>query len=306
MVLSIALISLIALLYQNCGQSGFRYSRGELASSSESGQTIPAPSPYVSTTPSPTPSSTVSPTRTPSPTPTTTPPATPTPIPTPPTSTNFPSEMTFSRNNLDFFYSDILSNSTPNSYIEIVLTLDTSNFFNRVIDDGGHLVFAYNLSGESHVIDPASGTRDHCGPIIRHGRTLFDQARGFILLRNGTLAGEHWQAGKAFGVHELGWGFDPISNPIFTVRIRAGYRDGNYGNKMEIDFYKGTSLTGSRLTGASLPWGWNWTGQHGFAFGAIGPFVSPNDTNCSETTDAGSASGAKIPISNFSIRVYNQ
>lgn len=221
------------------------------------------------------------------------------------TASSFPSSLTFTRNDLDYLYSDVKTSSVNTAYNELIITLDTTNFFNTVTQPNDHIIFAFDTTGDSSVIDPGTGTRDHCGPIDRHGQRLFDQARGFIITRSGQLYAEHWYAGAGLGLYDMGFGFDPLNalNKIFTVRIRAGYRVGIYGEKMEIAVFRGTTTTGTLLKGGSVPWGWDWTGSHRFLLGAIGQFVSPNDTGCIETSAAGPSVGATIGISNFSYNI---
>lgn len=217
---------------------------------------------------------------------------------------SFPSALTFSRNDLEFHYSNTLTNSDPAQYMQVVMTLNTTNFFNTMTRADGHIIMALNPRGQSHVFAP-NGTRDHCGPVIRNGEYVFDEARGFIILRNGQLMAEHWYAGAGAGLTDLGYGFNPITNPIFTVRIRGGYRTGSLGDRMEIDVFSGTTTAGPLLTGASIGWGWDWNGQHRFLLGAIGYFVEPATTGCVETSAAGASVGSTIAISNFAMTLHS-
>jgi hypothetical protein len=217
------------------------------------------------------------------------------------TGSAFPSDLTFTRNDLEFLYSEVKTSSVNTAYMEIIMTLDTTNFFNTMTRSDGHIVFAFDPVGDSSVY--SGGTRDHCGQIVRHGQPLFDQARGFTLLRNGQIYSEHWFPGAGAGLTSLGYGFDPLVNKIFTVRLRAGYRSGTYGEKMEIDIFNGTSTSGSVLTGSTVSWGWDWSGSHRFLLGAIGYFVDPSSTGCIETTANGASYGATIGISNFSFNI---
>lgn len=222
----------------------------------------------------------------------------------------FPSSMTMVRNNLEFLYSGTKTTTANTAYVELIMTLDTTNFFNLATGADDHIVFALDTAGDSSVF-ALDGTRDHCGQIVRHGVPLWDVARGFIIKRNGVLAAEHWYAGKpagtpGFGLFEFGVAFNPLSIPVFTVRIRAGYRVGTYGEQMEIDIFNGTSTASPLLTGGAVPWGWDWTGQHKHAFAAIAAgFQDPNITGCVESSALGSAYGATIGISNYSFNVYN-
>jgi hypothetical protein len=213
----------------------------------------------------------------------------------------FPSALTFTRNDLNFLYTETKTTTDPGKYMELIMTLDTTNFFNIMTRPDGHIVFAFDPSGDSSVF--SGGTRDHCGQIVRNGQPLWDQARGFILLRTGELMAEQWYPGAGFALESLGTSFSPLTNPVFTVRLRAGYRIGPYGEKMEIDIFNGTSTSGSILAGSTKVWGWDYSGSHRFSLAAIGNFVDPSTTGCVETSAAGSFAGATIGISNFSFNM---
>ena len=220
----------------------------------------------------------------------------------------FPSTMVLTRNDIEFLYSGVKTSTVPTAYIELTMTIDSSNFFNKATDPTDHIIFGIDNRGDSSVIAP-DGTRDHCGPIIRHGAPLFDEARGFILLRNGTLMAEHWYLGKpagtfGAGLYDMGFAFDPLTTPIFTIRIRAGYRSGSYGGKLEVDFFNGPNTSSPLLSGGGVPWGWDWSGTHKFILGAIASgFLNPNSTSCVESSGTGNAYGATIGISNLSFNV---
>ena len=221
------------------------------------------------------------------------------------TAPSFPSSMVMERNDLEFIFSEVKTSSSPSSYMEITFTLDTTNFWNKLPNPNDHLVFALDPIGDSSVFAP-NGTRDHCGPITRHGKNMFDTARGFFLTRSGNLVAEHWFIGAGFGTFDLGPAFDPLNalNKVFTVRIRAGYRTGTYGDKMEIDIFRGTSTSGTLLTGGEVQWGWDYIGQHRFAIGAIClNFVDPNNSGCIESTRLGVSYGATLGISNVNFSI---
>lgn len=218
---------------------------------------------------------------------------------------DFPSSIVMERNDLEFVYSGVKTSSVNTSYMEIVFTLDTTSLWDKLPYATDHIVFALDPRGDSSVFAP-NGTRDHCGPITRHGSNLFDEARGFILDRAGNLKAEHWYAGSGFGLYDMGFGFDPLNalNKVFTVRIRAGYRNGTYGERMEIDIFRGTTTGGIVLTGGSVPWGWDWSGQHKFALGVIcSDFVSPNSTGCVESTRLGTSYGGTLGVSNMNFSI---
>lgn len=217
----------------------------------------------------------------------------------------FPTSMTMTRNDLEFVYSGVKTSTVNTAYMEIVMTIDASNFWSFLPNSNDHMVFALDPVGDSSVVAP-NGTRDHCGQILRHGEPLFDQARGFILAKDGGLLAEHWYQGAGFGLYDMGFGFDPTNpiNHIFTVRIRAGYRAGAYGERMEIDIFRGTSTAGTVLTGGGVSWGWDWSGNHRLVLGAICTnFVSPNTTGCIESTRLGNSYGATVGISNFNFTI---
>ncbi len=226
------------------------------------------------------------------------------------TTPSFPSVMTMARNNLEFLYSGYKASSANTAYMELIMTLDTSNFFNLATNSADHIGIALNADGDSSVTAP-DGTRDHCGQIARHGMPLWDVARGFILYRDGRIWSEHWYQGHpagtpGFGYNDYGFCFNPLLIPIFTVRIRAGYRVGTYGERMTLDVFAGSGLGGTLLTSLEVAWGWDYTGNHRFAlFGIATGFVSPDSTGCIETSAAGSAAGATVGISNYSFNIYN-
>lgn len=223
---------------------------------------------------------------------------------------SFPSSMVMTRNNLEFLYSGYKTTSASTGYMEVIMTLDTSAFFNLATNTNDHIGVALNTAGDASVFAP-DGTRDHCGAIIRHGMPLWDVARGFIIFRDGRIWSEHWYEGApagtpGFGYTDFGYCFNPLLVPVFTVRIRAGYRVGTYGERMAIDVFAGSGTGGTLLAGLESPWGWDYSGNHRFTlFGIATGFVAPSATGCVETSAAGSAYGATVGISNFNFNVYN-
>lgn len=209
--------------------------------------------------------------------------------------------ISLTRNDLDFVYSSTVSR-VAEPWVEIVLTVNCTNFFNYSTHPISHLVFALECRGDSSVYY-SNGTRDHCGQIVRNGMPLFDGARGFIIDRAGNLKAEHWYDGAGFGLYDFGYTFNPLTTSLFTVRIRAGYRSSSsFANYMSMEIYSGTSTSGTYLGGGGVPWGWDWPGSTRFAFGGIGAgFISPNDTGCVETSAAGPSVGATAYIGNFSM-----
>lgn len=214
---------------------------------------------------------------------------------------SFPSSLTLLRNDLNFIYSDTKTSSDSSKYMEIIMTIDMSSFFSTMTNPDGHIVFALDPIGDSSVF--SGGTRDHCGQILRNGQPLWDQARGFIIKRNGRMYAEHWYAGAGFGLDDLGTPFNPLVNTVVTVRLRAGYRVGPYGERMEIDVFNGTNTSGTLLAGSSRSFGWDYSGNHRFALAGIGYFVDPSSTGCIETTANGASYGSTVGISNFSFNI---
>lgn len=222
------------------------------------------------------------------------------------TSFTFPSNVTLSRNDLEFVYSDYKTSSNSSSYIELQYTMDTTNYFNKATNDAvDHIVLAaLDPRGDSSVMY-SNGTRDHCGQIARHGQPLWDGSRGFILFRGGRMAAEHWYDGAGIALGVDGFGFSPITHPVFTVKIRAGYRTGTYAESMELWVYQGTSTAGTLLANIYVPWGWDYTGNHRFAIACIASgHVDPSATGCIETTaQPAVTNGATLAISNLSFNV---
>jgi len=214
-----------------------------------------------------------------------------------------------SQNDLDFRYATPRTSSDPLSFSEITFTVDCSNFFNYATNADDHIVFCLDPTGTADTFAP-DGTRKHCGAITRYGEKLFDQGRGFLINRAGSLVLEQWFPGKpvsgpgspgGFGVIDYGFAFNPLTTTVFTVRIRAGYRDGTYGEKMSVDIFAGTSVGGTLLTGFTASWGWDYTGSHRFCLAGISMgFVPPASTGCVEKATAGPANPAALTISNFS------
>lgn len=225
------------------------------------------------------------------------------------TTPSFPSSLTFTRNDLEFAYSSVINSTNPDAYAELICTFDLSNFWTKATSSFDHFIIAFDTKGDSSVFAP-DGTRDHCGQIARNGQPLWDEARGFILYRDGRFSAEHWYAGKpagtpGFGIFDFGSTWNPVATSVFTVRMRAGYRSGTYGEKMEIDYFAGTTTGGALLGGGLVPWGWDWTGNHKLAIaGIMSGFISPNDSGCIETSAAGPGAGAVIGVSNFNFNTY--
>lgn len=219
-----------------------------------------------------------------------------TPTDPPPT----PSQLTLSVNDLDFYYLPAITSSDPTKYIDLFCAINTANFYSK---GGDHILLALDCTGGQGSNNP------HCGPIYRNGENLWAHARGFIIFGDGTVMAEYWNGTSNPGILTInntsGATFNPATTPLFNVRIIAGYRSGTYANTMHITIREGFG-TGNRIlfSGTAPGWGWDWTGTHKCAIGAIGPgFVSPNNTGCVESLVARSAPNAVLPFDNFYFRV---
>lgn len=220
--------------------------------------------------------------------------------PPPPPPPPQPNQLTLAANDLDFYYLPVANSSSPTVHNYIQCEVDTSLFFSKGAD---HIVFALDCIGGQGSNNP------HCGPIYRRGENLWAHARGFIIFGDGTVRAEHWNGtsnpGLATITNTLNTTFRPATTPKFAVRIFAGYRSGTYANRMEIKIH---AISGSAYRpvffGVAEGWGWDWTGTHKCAIGAIGPgFVSPNSTGCSEQLVPRIAPNAVLPFNNFYLEV---
>lgn len=218
----------------------------------------------------------------------------------PPSTPPASGQLTLAVNDLDFYYLPVITSSDPTKYNLLYCEVDTSNFFSKGAD---HIVFALDCTGGQGSNNP------HCGPIYRNGENLFAHARGFIIFGDGTVLAEYWNGTSNPGLltinNTLGATFNPTTTPKFAVTIFAGYRSGTYANMMEIRIH---AISGSSrnlvFNGTAQGWGWDWTGTHKCAIGAIGPgFVSPNSTGCVESRVARSAPNAELPFNDFYLEV---
>ncbi|RKJ96621.1 hypothetical protein [Alicycliphilus denitrificans] len=211
-----------------------------------------------------------------------------------------PVQLSLYYNDLDAYYLPGITSPNNGAYNDLRCTVDSSEFFSK---GGDHLVFALDLTGGQGSNNP------HCGPIVRRGQNMWGLARGFIIHGNGRVSAEYWNGTWSPGLAEnlpntANGTFNPASTPVFSVRVRAGYRDGPYANRMLIGIYAGTSIYGAMLFEAQVPWGWDWTGQHHAAIGGIAMgFVAPVLTGCVEQLVPRSAPNAVAPISNFQLLI---
>lgn len=223
------------------------------------------------------------------------------PPPPPPPPPPAPTQLTLVRNNLDHYITDATYSTSSSSYIDIICTVDTSNFFSKGAD---HMVLAFDMAGGQGSNNP------HCGPIIRNGKNMWGTARGFIIFGDGTVKAERWNGTFSPGIGDItniaGTSFNPGSvHTHFTVRIKAGYESGPYANTMQIQIFDGTATSGPRRFEGSINWSQAWTGIHQFCVGAIANgFVPPSETGCVETTASGSAALATLPFSNLALRIF--
>ena len=213
-----------------------------------------------------------------------------------------PTQIQLTPNDLDFYYLPVRSSLAATRHNDLVCTVDCSRLF---VNGAHHVVFALDGTGGQGSYNP------HCGPIIRHGKNLWSEARGFIFFADGVVEAERWN-GTAMPVlqpvHNVSGGtFDLAAHPIVTVRIRAGYRAGTYADRMHINIHQGITIDGpvlfeGEVTGAG--WGWDWTGTHNAAIGAIAMgFVPPSETGCVEELLPRSAPDAVLPFVGFKLRV---
>ena len=217
-------------------------------------------------------------------------------------------DLSLYQNDLDFRYAVPKTSASSLAYSEIIFTVDTTNFFNHATGSDDHVVFCLDSTGTADTY--YGGTRKHCGAITRYSSKLFDQGRGFIIKRDGHLWFEHWVPGKPVTgpgspigaiLVDNGFSFNPLTYPVFTIVIKAGYRVGTWGEKMDVNIYNGTTTGGTLLTGFTASWGWDYSGTHNFCLGGIsGGFVAPASTGCVEKATAGPAVGAVILVSNYS------
>ena len=213
-----------------------------------------------------------------------------------------PTQLSLAPNDLDFFYLPARASLVATRHADLVCTVDCSQFFSKGAD---HMIFALDCTGEQGAYNP------HCGPIVRHGHNLFAQARGFIIVGDGAVVAERWN-GTAMPLlqtvnNTASGSFHPTTHPIFTVHIRAGYREGAYADRMQIDIHQGITIQGTVLfTGevAGAAWGWDWSGTHRAAIGGIAlGFVPPSATGCAEEILPRSAPEAVLPFVGFKLRV---
>lgn len=213
-------------------------------------------------------------------------------------------QLTLAQNDLDFYYLPAKTSSVATAYNDLICTVDTSAFFSNGAD---HVAFAVDCQGVQGSNNP------HCGPILRRGSNLWANARGFIVFGNGTVLAEQWNSTFSPGLssplpNSAGGTFNPATTPVFTVRIKGGYRAGIWANTMTIEIRQGTSLFGTLLFSASVPWGWDWTGSHLAAIagigGAVNGFVRPVDTGCVEQLLPRGAASAVMPFSGEDLRIF--
>lgn len=212
-----------------------------------------------------------------------------------------PTQLSLVSNSLDFVYAPLVTSSTSVVTNDMRATVDTSAFY---VNGGNHVVFALDCQGGQGSNNP------HCGPILRRGENLWANARGFIIFGDGTVWAEQWNSTfdpgfKKDMVNTSGVAFNPAATPVFTIRIRAGYRAGPWANTMRLDVYEGTSIFGTLLySGIADGWGWDWTGSHRCSLAAIAlDFVKPADTGCVEQIVPRGAPNAVVGFSGLSLFV---
>jgi hypothetical protein len=206
-------------------------------------------------------------------------------------------------NDLDFYYLPTVTSSDPSGYNRIICTVDASAFFSN---GGNHIIFAFDCAGGQGSNNP------HCGPIIRRGENLFATARAVVVFGDGSVWAERWNGTSSpdWGSmpNTLGTGWSPASTPVFTIRIRGGYRSGSWANWINAEIYSGYGVNDANkvysggITGTT--WGQDFTGTHRALIGGIGlGFVAPSDTGCTEQIAPRTAPNAVLPFSNFILTV---
>lgn len=210
-----------------------------------------------------------------------------------------PTQLSLATNSLDFVYTPTVTSTSSSVSNDMRVTVDTSAFY---VNGGNHVAFALDCQGVQGSNNP------HCGPILRRGENLWANARGFIIFGDGTVWAEQWNSTFSPGfktdmVNTSGVAFSPAANPVFTVRIRAGYRTGVWANTMRLDVYAGTTIFGTLLySGIASGWGWDWTGSHLASLAAIASdFVKPADTGCVEEIVPRGAASAVVGFSNLQL-----
>ncbi len=217
------------------------------------------------------------------------------------TGTPVPTQLSLAQNDLDFYTLPSVSSSVNTAYNDVICTVDTSGFYSN---GAWHIAFPVDLVGVQGSNNP------HCGPIYRNGKNMWSLGRGFIIYGDGTVMAEQWNGTFSPGLstalpNSTGGSFSPGSTPVFTVRMRSGYRDGGLANQMTISIHAGSSIYGALVFAASVPWGWDWTGVHTAAIAGIGyGFKKPADSGCVEELLPRAAAAAVLPFSGFEHRIF--
>lgn len=215
-----------------------------------------------------------------------------------------PTQLSLLQNNdLDFYLLPTQTNPAPTAFTEIICTVNAGQFFSNATGATfEHIAFVIDAAGEQGTNNP------HCGPIIRNGSNLWSVGRGFIIFANGSIQAEQWNGTFSPGFlniqNEAAGTFDPNVG-IWTVRILAGYRDGQFAEQMRIFIHSGDSISGPVIFNGTAPgWGWDRLGtfKGGVAIIADG-FVKPADTGCIEVLANRSSPNARIFFSNFALNV---
>lgn len=212
-----------------------------------------------------------------------------------------PTQLSLAQNGLDFLYAPTGSSGDPAIYNDLIATVDTSNFYSSVPDPYAHVVFALDCSGGQGSNNP------HSAPIMRNGANLWAVARGFIILGDGSIKAEQWNGTFSPAFLDItntsGTVFNPAANPVFTVRIKAGYRTGLWANTMTIEVRAGAGIYGPLLfSGVAPGWGWDWSGSHKVCMAIIGGFVAPSGPT--EDLSPRPGSGATVPFTGFDLRLF--
>ena len=98
-----------------------------------------------------------------------------------------PTQIQLTPNDLDFYCLPERSSLAATRHNDLVCTVDCSRLF---VNGAHHVVFALDGTGGQGSYNP------HCGPIIRHGKNLWSEARVFIFFADGVVEAERWNVSR--------------------------------------------------------------------------------------------------------------
>lgn len=207
-----------------------------------------------------------------------------------------PTSISLAQNDIDFFYKEISASGTE-AFLRFQGIIDTTNFFSN---GGDHAILAINAEGGQGSNNP------HCGPIIRNGENLWQDARGFIIFANGAIWAEQWNGTSSPGfltiTNQSGNTYNPAVNPVVHFRIDGWFRTGTLANNMYITLRANSSGGAILFQGVAPGWGWDPSTSYRAAIGGIAAgFVAPSATGCVEELLPRSAPSASFTFSNLSL-----